>query len=192
MQALTNLVKAGTLARLEIFNIELNPDAATSHGVRAVPWVQIGPFELTGLRSQHELQQWIERSDDPAMMTNYFAEQITGGDIGKVQATIEHNPYLFSLLLQLLGDINTSLSVRIGVGALMESFASGDLLNNNLDALGVFTLHANATVRNDACHYLGLSHNPAAEKYIRPLLNDSNAEVREIAAEALQTITATN
>ena len=188
MQALTNLVKAGKLARLDILNIELNADAATSNGVRSVPWVKLGPYELTGLRSQSDFEQWIERINDPAMMAEYFAEQITSGDMDKVRTSIEKNPPLFGVLLQLIGTDNTSLSVRIGVGALMEDFANSELLNNNIDALGAYTLHAQATVRNDACHYLGLSHNPAAEKYIRPLLNDIDAEVREVAAEALQNV----
>jgi thiol-disulfide isomerase/thioredoxin len=188
MQSLTHLVKAGKLARLDIYNIELNADAAAIRGVRSVPWVQLGPFELTGLRSQNELLQWIERIDDPAMMAAYFAEQITSGDMDKVQTTIENNPHLFSLLLQLMSADDTSLSVRIGVGALMEDFANGNLLNNNIDALGVYTMHTQARVRTDACHYLGLSHNPAAEKYIRPLLNDIDTEVRDIAEEALQEI----
>jgi thiol-disulfide isomerase/thioredoxin len=188
MQSLTNLVKAGKLARLDIFNIELNPDAAATHGVRSVPWVQLGPFELTGLRTQNELQKWIDRIDDPVMMAEYFGEQITSGDMDKVRSTIENHPHLFSLLLQLMGADDTSLSVRIGVGALMEDFAKSDILNNNIDALGVFTLHASPRVRNDACHYLGLSHNPAAEKYIRPLLHDIDAEVREVATEALESL----
>jgi hypothetical protein len=51
-------------------------------------------------------------------------------------------------------------------------------------------LHTQARVRTDACHYLGLSHNPAAQQYIQPLLNDVDAEVREVAAEALQAIKA--
>ncbi len=188
MLSLSALIKAGNIARLEIFNIELNADAAKQYGVRAVPWVKLGPFELTGMRSQTELLQWIERIDDPSAMAAYFAEQITGGDLDKVLTTIENNPHLFNSLLQLMGTDDTSLSVRIGIGALMEDFAKGNLLNNNLDALAAYTLHTQARVRNDACHYLGLSHNPAAEKYIRPLLNDTDAEIREVATEALQEI----
>lgn len=188
MQALTQLVKSGQLARLEIFNIEHNTEAASALGVRAVPWVKIGPFELTGLRSQNELQQWIERVDDPAMTAAYFAELITGGDLDKVRSTIEKNPPLFSTLLQLMAADDTSLSVRIGIGALMEDFANTDLLTSNLDALGEYTRHTSARVRNDACHFLGLSRDPRAGTYIRPLLNDPDAEVREVATEALEEI----
>ena len=188
LQALTTLLKNGSLAHLNIFNIELNPEAASHYGVRAIPWVQIGPYELTGPRSQNELLQWIERVDDPAAMAEYFAEQIIQGEMHKVLITIENNPPLFNALLRLMGEDTTSLSVRIGIGALMEDLAHGDIINQHLDALGSYTTHAQAVVRNDACHYLGLSHNSAAEKFIRPLLNDSDAEVREVAAEALQEI----
>ena len=188
LQALTTLLKNGSLAHLNIFNIELNPEAASHYGVRAIPWVQIGPYELTGLRSQNELLQWIERVDDPAAMAEYFAEQIIQAEMHKVLTTIENNPPLFNALLRLMGEDTTSLSVRIGIGALMEDLAHGDIINQHLDALGSYTSHAQSVVRNDACHYLGLSHNSAAEKFIRPLLNDSDAEVREVAAEALQEI----
>jgi hypothetical protein len=185
LQAMGELVKAGTIGRLEIINIQQNPEAAKEHNVRSVPWVKIGDFELVGLRSQQELARWAERAGDPAMMGEYFSELMTSGEIDKVQAIVENNPQHFSALLQLMADPDSSLSARIGVGALMEEFANGNLLKQNIDALGAYTENETARVRNDACHYLGLSGDTAAEKYIRPLLEDSDAEVREVAREAL-------
>lgn len=186
LQALGELIKAGTLGRLEVINIQQHPEKAQQYGVRSVPWVKIGPFELIGLRSQGELKQWIERINDPSAMGEYFGELMTTGEMSKVGELVENNPALFSVLLELMANEKTSLSVRIGVGALMEDFAGTKLLINNIDALGKYTSHKNPTVRNDACHYLGLSRNSKAEKYIRPLLDDSDAEVREVAAEALE------
>jgi len=188
LQAMAELVKAGTIGQLEVVNIQQNPERAKALNVRSVPWVRIGDFELVGLRTQGELKQWAERVNDPTIMGEYFEELMTSGEMNRVQQTVENNPDYFSALLELMAGAETSLSARIGVGALMEEFAGSELLKNNIDALGAYTRHDNARVRNDACHYLGLSQDPAAEKYIRPLLDDADAEVREVAEEALETI----
>ena len=188
LQALSELVKAGTLAELEVVNIQQKPERAKALNVRSVPWVKIGDFELLGLRSKEELQQWTERVGDPAMMGQYFEELMTSGEMQKVLQIVEDNPVYFSALLELMAGEKTSLSARIGVGALMEDFAGSDILKNNIDALGEYTKHKEARVRNDAVHYLGLSEDPAAEKYIRPLLDDADAEVREVAEEALDAV----
>ncbi len=186
LQSLGELIKAGTLGQLEVVNIQQNPERAQEYGVRSVPWVKIGPFELVGMRSQGELKQWIERINDPSVMGEYFGELMTTGEMDKVRQLVEKTPELFSVLLELMADEKTSLSVRIGVGAIMEDFAGTKLLIKNIDALGKYTTHQNPRVRNDACHYLGLSKNSKAEKYIRPLLQDENAETREVAEEALE------
>ena len=65
-------------------------------------------------------------------------------------------------------------------------FAGTDLLKNNIDTLGDYTKYQETRVRIDACHFLGLSESSDAIKYIEPLLNDSNEEVREVAEEALE------
>lgn len=188
LQALSEMIKAGTIGSLEIVNIQQNPERAQQFNVRSVPWVKIGNFELVGLRSQGELKQWVDRANDPAMMGTYFEELMTSGEINKVQQMVEEHPENFSALLQLMAGEKTSLSARIGVGALMEEFAGSELLKQNIDALGGYTQHQDARVRNDACHYLGMSGDKKAEAYIRPLLHDDDTDVREVAEEALQTL----
>ncbi len=185
LQALGELVKTGVIGRLEVVNIQQNPEAAEQRNVRSVPWVKIGEFELTGLRSRQELQRWAERAGDPAMTAEYFSELMTSGEINKVEDLVKKHPRHFDALFQLMADPDSSLSARIGVGALMEEFAGSELLKNNIDALGAYTRHENARVRNDACHYLGLSGTRAAEKYLAPRLEDDDREVREVAREAL-------
>lgn len=188
LQALGEMVKAGTIGQLEVVNIQQNPERAEDLNVRSVPWIKIGDFELVGLRTRSELENWAKRVNDPAMMGDYFAELMTTGEMKKVEQMVRDNPDYFPALLELMAGKDTSLSARIGVGALMESFAGSELLDNNIDALGAYTEHEEARVRNDACHYLGLSGNSAAEKYIRPLLDDTDVEVREVAEEALEAI----
>jgi len=189
LQALSELVKAGEISQLEIINIQHAPDKANEYLVRSVPWVKIGPFELVGLRSKTELQQWIKRVDDTDAMADYFSELMLAGEIKKVHQMLEKNPETFSALIQLIGNEKTTLSVRIGVGAVIEEFSGSKLLKQYIPSLAKLTHHYETRIRNDACYYLGLSHDEEARQYIEPLLNDNDAEVREIAEEALEELT---
>ena len=186
LQSLSELVKSGTLSSLEVVNLQQNPERANELGIRSVPWVKIGPFELTGLRSKSELQQWVQRADEPSAMGDYFGELMISGEINKVQTIINNNPEYFKTLFELMAKADTTLSVRIGIGAVIEDFAGSELLKNNIDTLGAYTKHAEAHVRTDACHYLGLSQSKKAIEYIEPLLNDENKDVREAAEETLE------
>ena len=60
LDALSELVKQGVIASLEVVNLEKKPDIAEQLGVRTVPWVRIGWYELEGLHSRAELQYWAE------------------------------------------------------------------------------------------------------------------------------------
>jgi len=48
-----------------------------------------------------------------------------------------------------------------------------------------YSHHQDASIRNNACYYLGLSKETAAIKSIESLLDDENTEVRETATETL-------
>ena len=58
LQGLSELVKQGVISRLEVVNINVRPEIAERHGIRSVPWVKIGDFELEGLHSPAELRRW--------------------------------------------------------------------------------------------------------------------------------------
>ena len=74
----------------------------------------------------------------------------------------------------------------IGISAIMEDLAGTEQLRGLVDRLGELTRHDEARIRGDACHYLELAGDPAAAVYLRPCLKDPDAEVREVAQEALQ------
>ena len=54
--------------------------------------------------------------------------------------------------------------------------------------LGELTKHPDARVRSDACHYLSLTHDASVRKYIEPLLDDDNEDVKEVAEESLDAL----
>ena len=49
LKALSELVKAGDIHKLEVVNVEQAPEIARELGVRGVPWIRVGEFTLTGM-----------------------------------------------------------------------------------------------------------------------------------------------
>ena len=189
LKNLTELIEKGKLASLEIINIVESPERADALNVRSVPWLKLAEFELTGLKSTSELQEWIDRASNAEDLSAYFEELMTSGELSKVQQLVEAKPQQMQTLFNIMASDQSSLSARIGVGAIIEQLAGSELLINNIDTLGQYCQHKTARVRNDACYFLGLTHHPDARKYIRPLLNDKDNEVKETAREALEEIT---
>ncbi len=190
LRALSELVKAGTIGRLEVVNIERRPDLAEQYRVRSVPWVRLGPFELDGPRSMHEYQQWAERAGTVEGTAAYYAELLATGRLAPVVAGIRAQPASMVALIRILDDEDTELTVRVGVGAVVEEFAGDAVLRGAVDELIRLTRHADPRVRGDACHYLGLSGDPRAVPHAQALLTDSDGDVRDSAAEALARLSA--
>jgi hypothetical protein len=82
------------------------------------------------------------------------------------------------------------MNVRVGASVVFENHAGSAALQTLIPKLGVLSAHADARVRADACHYLGLAGDAAARVYLGLRLADKNAEVREIAADSLETLAA--
>lgn len=186
LQSLSELVKDGTLAQLEIINLQQSPEMARQYHVRSVPWVKIGPFELTGVRSTGELKQWIARADDPDAMGDYFSELMTTGELDTARDFIDQHPETLPALLKLMTVEDSKLSIKVGVGALMEDLTQADWFDQHLEQLAQYLQHDDPRVRNDAAYYLGLTLNPGVIAYLEPLLQDRDEDVRTTAAEAIE------
>lgn len=185
LAALGELVKQGRLARLEVINIEAQPERAEAVGARSVPWYQIGPFRFDGLRSPAELSAWVQRAADGEGISDYFDELLKDGGFANADALLREQPHYLPALIPLFSSLETPLQTRIGIGALLEERAGQPLLNALLPALLELSEHPDYQLRCDACHYLGLLSAPAATERLRACLDDPHPDVREIAAEAL-------
>jgi glutaredoxin len=192
LRAMAELVKSGRIRQLQVFNIEQAAEEAARHGVRSVPWIRIGPFELTGLHSEQELTQWVERTASPRGQADYLVELITHGQLAEARAFLQRDPAHRKGLVELLGDPDTELSVRIGAGALVEELAETDFMPTLLPDLVRLTRHDDARIRGDAAHYLALSGDPSVLPELQRLETDPDAEVREIAAEGLADLAGTS
>ncbi len=186
LQGLSNLVKAGTLGTLKVVNIEQRIDIARELGVRSVPWVRIGSFVLEGLRSEQELAEWAARAATGSGMHEWLGELLSSGKLDQALEQIRSAPDGMDALLQLFTDTDTQLNTRIGISAIMEDLQGSEALRKIVEQLGKLTQHEDARIRGDACHYLALSGSPKAVDYIRPLLQDADAEVRDVARESIE------
>lgn len=188
LAALADLVKAGTVGRLEVVNLEQRPEIGQQLGVRSVPWIRIGRIELAGQHGKAELAEWAAKADSEAGLADWFHLLLKEGQLPRAQAAIEADPALLAAVLPIVGNVDASLNVRLGAGVLLEAFAGSDTLRALLPRLGELSQHADARVRADACHYLGLTADTGAKPWLEARVNDDDADVREIAAESLQAL----
>jgi thiol-disulfide isomerase/thioredoxin len=188
LASLAELVKQGTVGRLEAVNLEQHPEVGQALSVRSVPWLRLGRIELAGMHSKAELAEWAAKADSEEGMADWFHLLLKEGQLPRAQAAIESDPALLVAVLPIVGNVEASLNVRLGAGVLLENFAGTEALRALLPRLGELSQHADARVRADACHYLGLTGDAAARPWLEARINDEDADVREIAAESLQAI----
>lgn len=186
LAALSELVKRGAIGRLEVVNIESHPEVAAERGARTVPWLRLGPFELTGARTFGELETWARRVGAPDGMEEAFHDLLKSGDLRQVLALLAADPSRLAALLPIVGNPEASINVRLGAGVAFEEYTGAEPLRALVPALGVLSEHADARVRADACHYLGLSGDAAARPWLEARLTDPDPDVREIASDGVQ------
>lgn len=185
---LSAMVKDGVLGRLEVVNVAVHPELAESLGVRSLPWMRIGPFELSGARSRAELEDWAQRAHGAGSatgMADYFHTLLVEGALEQVKGMIERSPDLLAALLPIVSNPQASINVRIGASAVFESLAGSAPLQALVQQLIELSSHADRRVRADACFYLGLSRDKSAQAALARCLKDADPEVREIAKDAL-------
>jgi thiol-disulfide isomerase/thioredoxin len=188
LESLQALLAEGAIASLEAVNVEENPELAAELNIRTVPWVRIGPFELEGMRSTTEFREWAEKVGTEAGMAAWLGDLLSSARIHHAVMLLREDPAAIHALLRLFTSPDTPLNTRIGISVIMEELAGSERLTGIVDRLGQLTRHADASIRGDACHYLELSGDSKALDYIRPLLEDPDAHVREVARESLESL----
>jgi len=185
-RVLEELLKEGLIGELETVNIAEQPQQAESLGVRSVPWLKLGEFELEGLHSVGELRNWARHAATPGGLGTFFTDQLKSGRLPKVMNMVRQHPEQLDALLQLAADADTELTVRIGISAVIEDFAGSDSLLEYLPALEVLGKHDDPRVRADACHFLAMTHSEQAAPLLETLATDRDRSVREVAIDSLE------
>ena len=187
LAGLSELAKQGLLGQLTVINVANRPEAATARGARSVPWLRIGPFVLEGRYTPKELREWTERAGSGAGMAEYFSELLENQQLPLALELTRRELSQLETLVDLVADLETPMGVRIGVAAMFEDLAGSGELQDALPRLLRLTRAPESQVRADAAYYIGLLGPEVSRAHLQPLLNDENAEVREIVREALET-----
>jgi hypothetical protein len=185
VEGMTRLVKSGRLASLEVVNLSVVPEEGSDGGIRSVPVTQIGPFDLEGSLSPGELSDWVDAVANGEGWPAYYAHLLERQRLDEVVERVSSQRSCLVELLSLLANEDTGMPTRIGIGAVMEELAGTDQLRSVVPDLAQLTLSESHQTRADACHYLGLSGDKGALPEVRRLLDDEDADVREIAAETI-------
>ena len=114
-----------------------------------------------------------------------FHTLLKEGGLAQVQAAIRQKPDLLAELLPIVANPEASINVRIGASVVFEAHAGSAALRSLLPRLIELSTHADRRVRADACFYLGLSRAAQARAALEQRLDDADADVREIAGDAL-------
>ena len=178
----------GKLGNFEVINISQQPQAAEKYGVRSVPWFRIGDLEFQGLHSATELEFWVDHANSDEGIRKYLIDELEVGHLPAVEKLLSAHPAWLEMSLSIVADMEAPIQARIGLGAIFESLQGTSQLKELIPALTELSRHSDQRVRGDACYYLGLASDSAARPALQACLNDSAAEVREIAAEALESL----
>ena len=190
MQMLTELMKAGHMAELQIVNIEQNPEYAARLGVRSVPWVRIGAFDLEGAHSKAEYQRWLKLAQQPEGVRDYMEAMLGDGQVSKVIKLIKQDHNLMRWIFELMRDPDAKINLRLGIGVIMEEFAATPWFQPFIPELEKLCRHEDARVRADACHNLALTENRELLPILKNMLDDTSEEVREVAADGIESLQA--
>jgi thiol-disulfide isomerase/thioredoxin len=188
LQGLSELVKQGVIAKLEVINISVSPEIADELGVRSIPWTRIGMFELSGLRSMPELRKWAERAASNQGLVEYFDELLSNGQLPVVERMIREKPKRLRALAELTADAQTGIATRIGIGALLEGLQGTGLTDSIITDFAKLLASDNPRIRADAAHFLVLTESRQVIPYLQSLVDDENDEVREIVSEGLEVL----
>ncbi len=184
-QGLNELAAQGLIGKLTVLDVTAHSELAAEYGIRAAPWLRLGPFTLTGVHSPAELKQIAAWANDPQGAAHYIEYLLKRGNYPQAKSFIAADTHRLKPLLAIVADPGARLEVRLGVNALLESHADTPALQRLLPQLVDLTRHADHRVRADACHLLSLTGDQTARNLLQNCLEDAHEEVREIAAEAI-------
>lgn len=184
----TDLVKAGDIARLEIINIAEALKLAQQAKVRSTPFVKIADFDLVGLHTKQELKDWIAKAHSNEGKMDYINQLFEQGKIDAVEQLIKASVDDRVILLNMLADMDTPFTSRIGISALFEGIEGTDELVALIPQLCDKLPNKHASIRVDIAYILGLTKSRKALDCLQPFIHDEFADVRESVEDAMALI----
>jgi hypothetical protein len=192
LNELSEQLKKGQIASLTITNIAVDNKKAEELNIRSVPWFSLehnNTFMIfSGNHTPKEIQEWVTNSQSEEGMHKYIEEYLSNGHLITIVQAIEIKPEIFSVIISMLEDDETSMNVRIGLDALIENFTATDILNKYTASLKKIACSENTRLQIDALHYIALTGEKKNKTFLQEKTEHENLQVKEAAVEALETL----
>ncbi|MFO7604046.1 MAG: hypothetical protein R6X06_09560 [Gammaproteobacteria bacterium] len=172
---------------IERVNLETAPDVAVVPPIRAVPTLFINAYRFDGLMKADEIRKWLGPDNHDR---EYIHELLKTGQLDAAQAWLQQHPEALTGVLSLFRDTALELGVRIGLDTLMEELIRTGDPAALTTALGNVLADAADSLCIDLLHYLAMIATPEAIAHIRTCATRAHPEVRRVATELLEELTA--
>ncbi len=183
LESVVALVSNGRIGKLEIINVKQRPEWREQLAVRQVPWLSLGAFELHGVISRPQLEEWINHVAQGSGWTEYLLHLMHSQRLDAAVALVRDQPSVLVGVLEHLAE--TTPDSGINIHALLEELADSATLRTMLPQLEQLASHPAAAIRADAAHFLGLTGDHRAWAPLRTLTQDPAPAVRHRAHQAL-------
>lgn len=192
LNELSEQLKKGEISSLNITNIAVDNQKADALNIRSVPWFALtndnSYMIFSGKHSPQEIKKWLAISQTGKGMSEYIEEYLSNGQLMTLIQAIQHKPEIFTHIIALLENEETSMNIRIGLDALIENFSSTDILQQNISSLKKIASSNNIRLQIDALHYIALTGNADNLAFLQEKTHDKNEQIKEAAIEALETL----
>lgn len=189
---LSGQLKNGVLASLSVSNIAVDNTKAEKLNIRSVPWFSLENDHsfmiFSGQHSPNEMQKWITTSLANDGMQEYISNHLKSGQLMTVVQAIQIKPVMFSHVINMISDEETSMDLRIGLDVLVENFSETKVLQEHSDALKEIVNSDNTRLVIDALHYIALTGDIQNKEFLLNKSKTKNDQVRSAAIEALETL----
>lgn len=192
LQKLSDDLKSGKLSSLKITNIAIDNERANKLNIRSVPWFSFtndNSFMIfSGQHSPKEIQQWLTTSQSENGMQDYITEHLKAGQLTTINQAIQIDHEVFSHVIAMIKDEETSMDLRIGLDVLVENFAATEILQQYSDVLKAIISSGSERLKIDALHYIALTGDLDNRGFLQEQTHNTNNQIKEAAVEALETL----
>lgn len=192
LSELTNQLKSGVISSLNIENIAVDNTRAAKLNIRTVPWFSFSNEDsymiFSGNYTAKEIKLWLNTSQKKDGMQEYIEHSLTTGQLMMLVQVIQIEPTVFSHIVAMLADDETSMDIRIGLDALIEQFSSSDTLKQYSNDFKKIASEDNVRLQIDALHYIALTGDINNKVFLEEKTKDQNNQIKAAAIEAIETL----
>lgn len=177
--------KNGAIDELKIIDIGESPEIAQQYNIRSVPYYLINGVAFHGLMTQQQIERLLQQNNNEKWQ-EFIKSELTEGQLDAVEKVVTQNSTARDAMMLLLKDSDTTLVVRIGLSAIIESIAGHGLLekyeSNFIDLIS----HQDERIAIDAIYHLSLLATDTGVNKLMEVAANKQHKLQSHAVEALQ------